>query len=256
MDEQEELERAKAMSILEAMKGPAFETQWEIYLAHLRRLPSQHVYKAVSNLSNATWRPSPEEIVAEAAKLEMRRAAGTPFPFPSADEAYAEIMHKVKRYGLNAKILYSDRPNIRVAGAPPFSHPLVAQAVAMVGGWEALCSGEANYSEGLSKQIKTLYERQAERFIFKAAELITKLDTLPASEYPRYFPKWRPFEIVTTWDGGAEDQRRISDYRPDPCPAEIKTKLRLVGVEVGEPTEGGLLVKKFGKSDTFKRIGD
>ena len=35
--------------------------------------------------------------------MEMSRRSGTPFGFPSADEAYGEIVHKVERFGLDSE---------------------------------------------------------------------------------------------------------------------------------------------------------
>jgi len=181
-----------ALALLEAMKGADWESQFELYSAALDRLPEGLILPAVQRLAGETWRPAPFEILREAARMEMARQAGTSSAFPSADEAYGEILHKIREFGANGRTPYPDRPNLRMAGAPPFSHPLVAATVMLIGGWEFLCSGEAGLSEGLSKQVKAVYDRQAAQWVDRAVSALCAGEAEGAAR--RYFPRGQPRE--------------------------------------------------------------
>lgn len=227
----------RAMKILEGMKdGGNWRLQREIYFPVLKRLPEKLVLPAVSKLCGQTWRPAPWDIVRCAAEIEMCNRAGTLSPYPSADEAYAEIMDKVRAFGLNGR-QHPDRPGVYLSGAPSFSHPLVARAVVLVGGWEGLCSGEANYAEGIAKQIKGCYERQAEQYVQQAAEKLG----LPPDQNRVWFPRWKPYRVAIEWkepspgfavEGTPELPPPRDRPRLVPPPPEVFRALRRVGVRL------------------------
>lgn len=226
--------------MLEVMKGAAWERQFELYSAVLDRIPERLMEQAVRRLAGEQWRPAPYDILREAARIEMANRAGTASAYPSADEAYGEIVHKIRRFGVNGRVADLGRPHCLTAGAPSFSHPLVARTVALIGGWEMLCTGEASYAEGLAKQIKGVYERQAALWMDGAAASLGAGD----AEDARYFPRWTPWETAAElW--ALPPQRRSADAAlltserrsADagalvPCPAEIRAKLAAVGVRL------------------------
>jgi hypothetical protein len=222
-------ELSDALAVLESMNGPNWDSQFEIYLAALERLPADLMQMAVSSLAGEKWRPAPFEIVRKAAKIEMCRRAGTRDPFPSADEAYYEIIEKIHRYGLYGR-LDPERPNIRYPGQPQFSHPLVASTVAIIGTWEEWCDGTVNFAEGLAKQVKSTYERQSISWVEAAAAALCSKDSVGA----KFFPDWAPFKIETGW---TEPLRRELPAR-DPVkliapPPDVLQKLRSIGLSFG-----------------------
>jgi hypothetical protein len=222
-----------ALAILQAMKGAPWELQFDLYSAALERLPEHLIEAAVSRLAGETWRPAPFDIVRQAVKIEMARRAGTGrplgHPFPTGDEAYAEIVQKIQDFGRNGRVEFPDRPSIRTAGPPPFSHPLVAKTVAMIGGWEAICSGEANYAEGLAKQVKSVYERQAENWVEQGARALC----LPEEASRACFPRWQPFEIEFEWREPVRPSLPPLE-RPKlvPCPDDLRQRLEGMGVHL------------------------
>lgn len=185
---------AECLTLLEAMYATKPLTRGEelLYRRVLLQMGQQTAEQAVAWAID-TWRekfpprPTPAHLRLIAARLLS--------PYPSADDAYAEMLTKVRTGGLHSTP-HPERPRLFLSGPPLFSHPLVAQAVQHCGGWEMICTGEANYAEGLAKQFKAAYARNAEQFVNEVADALS----LPPQQRPsRLFPYWTPFALPTGW---------------------------------------------------------
>lgn len=76
----------------------------------------------------------------------------------TADAAYAEMLEKRAKYGEYAERICPEHAVYRI-GEPPWSHPVIGECVKACGGWSAICSGEAQMAEGLSKQFRRAFEQ-------------------------------------------------------------------------------------------------
>lgn len=172
----------QCLTMLELMNS-SIENTWSIPRAKLYRL----VFRMIgSDASQAAclqamlieqWRPSPARLREIAAEIAS--------PCPSADDAYAEMMEKAATLGIYGA-RHATRPSIMIEGEPSFSHALISKTVAQCGGWRMICSGEAQMSEGLSKQFKSAYRGNVERWVQDVAAALS----LPAPQRPRHlFPR-------------------------------------------------------------------
>lgn len=135
------------------------------------------------------WRPSPARLLAIASEQAS--------PIPDAEQCYAEIIIQAQNVGIYGKP-DPNNPNIRLAGPPPFSHPVVGQIAAYCGGWEFICSGEANMQEGLRKQVRGAHESVGRQWF---EEVGRQLLLAPAARNRRYFPQRKMFAIPPDWTG-------------------------------------------------------
>lgn len=176
------------LALLAPMEGnPWSEAQSQRYTLALDRMDEDLGRAAVSALCQGKWRSSPEEILQAAA----RRIS----PIPSADTAYLEMVWKAENVGLFGRT-NPRRPTVFLEGPPPFSHPLVARAVQVCGGWRAICTGEAQFQEGLSKQFRGAYDRLSREWVQSVVNILH----LPECERPAaLLPRWKPFELPTGW---------------------------------------------------------
>jgi hypothetical protein len=91
------------------------------YSQILEDIPADLLQAAAKDVgSRSTFFPAAAEIRQAAFDLK-ERAAGV----PTAYEAWAEVLHACRHYGAN--------------NPPEFSHPLIVQATASVGGYRQLC---------------------------------------------------------------------------------------------------------------------
>lgn len=213
---------SQCFGILKAMKSGS-EDQWsnghaQIFGIVLRPLPDDIGRAAVEYaVANCEWRPSPAELRKIAARIAS--------PYPSAEETYAEILIRAKSQGIYGKPV-AGRPNIYLEGDPDFSHPLVERVVRMCGGWEMICTGEANLQGSLRRQVEGTHSSVAtgwESDVSKALSAGQRSGPL--------FPKWKPFEIPSDWsEDGPEPAMIESSLEPLPIPAEIRTAIAKIGV--------------------------
>lgn len=130
------------------------------------------------------WRPSPAKLRQIAAKVAS--------PYPSAEECYAEIMDKAQNVGLYGRP-DPKNPDVYLEGPPPMSHPLVSRIVPHLGGWQYVCTGEAQMQEGLKKQVAGSHEtvmRQWEQ------EVAGQLVLPPSQRNPVYFRPYARYRAV------------------------------------------------------------
>jgi len=217
------------LSLLEAMKGDSWsDGQIQRYSIALMRIPPKIARLVVTEMCLETWRPSPMDI--------LRAAAKKASPFPTADEAYAEMLHKAESVGMYG-VPDPANQNCFLPGSPPFSHPLVAQAIAHCGGWRSICTGEAQMQEGLSKQFRGAYERAATKFL---EQVIVAL-ALPVKERSSvFFPQWTPYRLPVSWSPDNHSLAITATPIETPAiteltrhmPAEIRAKLKRVSLSV------------------------
>lgn len=206
---------AECLSLLEAMPTSSESTtkwaaQARVWTLVLQKMGGGTAKRAVEwSIFNCKWRPSFAELRQIAAKIES--------PLPDRDAAFAEVLYWIRKRGMNAK-QDPQNPRIFYPGAPDFSHPLIAAAVKRCGGWEAICSGDAQMQEGgLSGHFKGNYDRAAVLWVEKVQESLE-------SGKPRnsaLFPAWTPFDAVSL---EAEAKRAIA---PKPAPAPLSGPLVL-----------------------------
>jgi hypothetical protein len=101
----------------------------------LQKLPDRVVRNAVAR-AIALYRRRPT--VAELLSLAADCAAGH-HPSPSA--AWKEVRHLLETRGLYCR-RDPVRPNVYYEGTPTFSHRLIGEVVAAMGGWRSLCLTE------------------------------------------------------------------------------------------------------------------
>jgi hypothetical protein len=160
--------------------------QTHVYALVLSSIGEEYSRAAVTHaVLNLKWRPAPAELRQIAARLAS--------PAPTADEAFAEIVDRANRDGFYAKP-DPENPNVRLAGPPPFSHPLVAQMVPLCGGWEHICNGAAGMDMGLKKQVIGAYPAIVEKW---EQEVAQQLSLAPAQRNPKYFKPRKPYVPFT-----------------------------------------------------------
>ncbi|MGC8666689.1 MAG: hypothetical protein ACP5VE_01050 [Chthonomonadales bacterium] len=127
----------------------------ETYRMALRRLPDALVRRTIARaVAVCTQRPT----VAELLTLAAECAAGH---HPSASAAWKEVRHLLETRGLYCR---RDplRPNVFYEGTPVFSHRLIGEVVAAMGGWRALCLTEDGL-ERLNSSFLRLYRLHEEQ---------------------------------------------------------------------------------------------
>jgi len=151
---------------------------WSIGLANIYEMVLNSIGEEWSRkvcefiVLNESWRPAPADVRKIAAKLAS--------PIPSVDDAYSEMMYLAEKEGTYGFQCDHD-PNVYFKGEPQFTHPLILQTVKGIGGWEAICTGEAQMQEGLAKQFKGAYSRYSEQWVSDVANVLS----LPAQERPK-----------------------------------------------------------------------
>lgn len=182
--------QAQCMALLMGMNsGQEWQpAHTQVYDLVLRAIGPEYGPQAVEwAVLNEQWRPSPARLRQIAARLAS--------PYPDAESAYAEILHKAQTVGLYGQAV-PGRPNIHLAGSPAFSHPVVARVIAFCGGWESVCTGEANMAEGLKKQVRGAHESIAGQW----EQAVSQQLALPEDRRDRrYFPRWTPYLLPAEW---------------------------------------------------------
>lgn len=202
--------------ILRLMKGEPWEPMHDrLYARIIAPWEDEFARKVIQAADDTlTWRPSRAELRLLAAKIAC--------PIPDDDECYAEIVHKLETVGPYGQP-HPERPTVMLEGAPAMSHPIVSQIVAYCGGWLSLCTGEANYSEGLKKQVRSAHESVSARWLQGAAENLT---LPPGKREAVYFQPYRRYELPAGYVPGVDigSPGRIEAARPnrEPIPEEVK----------------------------------
>lgn len=226
----------ECLTLLETMQSGQ---EWSKPLAQMYLMAFQTLGETCSRLAvqwaclNEKWRPSPAELRQFAARIAS--------PYPDAEAAYSEILHKAQAVGLYGRP-DPKRPTVFVEGAPPMSHPIVSQIVGYCGGWEQICSGEANKAEGLRKQVRSAHESVSREWEAKVIENLA----LPESKRdPRYFPVWRRHELPS-WFVPEVDMGLSLPPAPRepenlvPMPPDVAEKLAALGLkQIGKPMPEG-----------------
>lgn len=210
----------ECLAVLRTMKGDAWTKSHDmVYSQALRPWGDQHGKETVTQaLMTLNWRPS----VAELVKLSARIAS----PYPDDDAAYAEIAFKLSTIGLYGKV-HPENPNVRILGHPVMSHPVVSQIVAYCGGWEMLCSGEANFQEGVRKQVRSAHESIALKWEAAVAQLLRLTDKDRRADrvhFQPYVPFTPPDWFVpgNTLDIPAIEPQRREDHERMPIPPDLR----------------------------------
>lgn len=195
----------------------------QLYEIVLTAIGEGHARRAVQwAVLNEEWRPSPAKLRQIAARLAA--------PYPDAELCYAEIWTKAARIGLYGK-QHPDRPNIRLAGPPDFTHPVIRQIIGCLGGWEAICTGEAQMQEGLKKQVRAAHASVSERW---EREVSRQLTLPPAERDMRYFAPYEPYAVPDGW----------SD-EPAEIPAPPDTSIRMIDAPAELREAAAILADKF-----------
>lgn len=166
---------------------------------------------------NETWRPAPADIRKIAARLAS--------PYPLMDDAYSEMMYLANRLGINARQC-KHNPTIYLRGEPQFSHPLIAQTVRGIGGWEAICTGEAQMQEGLAKQFKGAYTRYSEQWVSDVAQVLSLPPEMHPHLFPPPMPKFQEYEIRLA---NQEDAPKMVEHAEEVTPEFKEKVLRMIG---------------------------
>lgn len=160
----------------------------EMYAVVLQPLTDAEGKAAVEYaFTHENWRPSPARLIEIAAELAS--------PIPDADATYDEIMHLADTVGVMGQ-RHPERPNIRVAGPPEFSHPIVGRVVQYLGGWANLCVGESQLYEGLKKQVRSSWESVARDW---RERVRGALRLPPERRDPTLFRAWTPYRLPAGW---------------------------------------------------------
>lgn len=182
-----------------------------VYAIALRRLTDGEGKAAVRwAVLHEEWRPTPARL------LEI--AADVASPVPDSEMAYSEIITLAQSEGKYA-MPHPDNPNIKIEGPPRFSHPLIAQVVSYCGGWDLICSGEANMQEGLKKQVRGAHESIADQW---TEQVKVQLALPPGKRDQRYFPAWKPIALLPP----AEVPFMIGPARRAPLLSEMPAEVR------------------------------
>lgn len=144
---------------------------------------------------NEEWRPSPARLRQIASRLAS--------PYPDSELAYSELIEKAQTIGLYGKPI-PGRPNCFTEGPPDMSHPIVGEIVAYCGGWEMICSGEAQMQEGLKKQIRTAHEAAASRW---ERDVTAQLCLPTADRDLRFFPPYKEYRPMLIGEVRQLEQR-------------------------------------------------
>jgi hypothetical protein len=177
------------LDMLAAMPaGAAQDAKWpevsKLYSVVLIRLQDCEATAAVEwAVTHESWRPAPARLFEIAAELAS--------PIPDCEQAYVEIVSGAQQ-GVYCRP-HPERPSIKLAGPPDFSHPIIAQIVKYCGGWEMICSGAANLSEGLKKQIRGAHESVSRQWMEEVkAQLVRPIE----GRDRRYFPVYQPIALL------------------------------------------------------------
>lgn len=180
---------SECMSILGLMKA-GNEEAWTDdrvkFYAHAMAPWEDDLCRAVVNwcANNLTWRPSRAELIQCAARLAS--------PYPSASDCYAEIMEAARRFGLNG-IQDPLHPAIFYPGQPQGFHPITRRHIDALGGWERICTGEANLEGGLRKAVAANHTSIEAAWCNEVGAQLA----LPAHvRNPAYFPQWKPVQFT------------------------------------------------------------
>ncbi len=138
------VEHEQAVDLLAAayLPHPLSDRRMAVYVFAVDDLDPDDVRLAVAGLVRQSRRymPNPGEV--RQAVLRLRE--GEP---PDPGDAWCEVVEAFSRVGRHAK--------------PDWSHPLIGQAVAAVGGWRMLCDSELPAAD--RAQFIKAFERLAER---------------------------------------------------------------------------------------------
>lgn len=203
--------------VLLSMMNAGREQKWDdghkpLYELALKPLTDAEGVGAVKWAAlNEEWRPSPARLIQIAAEQSS--------VIPDAEQSYAEIIGKAQSEGLFA-MPHPERPSIKLEGPPPFSHPIVEKITHFCGGWRAICEGEANFSEGLKKQVRSAHESVSRQW---REEVKQQLLLPPSQRNPRYFPAYVPPSLVEATEPlWAIEPRHVET----PTLAELAPKVR------------------------------
>jgi hypothetical protein len=149
------------------------------------------------------WRPAPATL--------RRIMARMLSPIPDDNATYAEIVYKAGKHGSMGR---QTGPNSWEEGPPPMSHPVVSLTVGYCGGWQSICSGEAQMQEGLRKQVRSAHGSAAvvwqERVLAQLSLTVCSRDPEmmdPAD--PTRFRSYLPFDLPAGY--------LPPSYEPDGC---------------------------------------
>lgn len=191
-----------------------------IYQMVLNSIGEEWSRKTVGHIAiTEEWRPAPAAIRKIAARLAS--------PFPSLDDAYAEMMRKAEREGLYG-VQCSHDPNVYFEGVPEFSHPLIEKSVRACGGWRSICNGESQMQEGLSKQFRGVYQRYSEEWVGDVANVLSlPEEKRPQKLFPKYVPDEEPNWLLTLANP-ADAPKQITGS-PEVTPEFKKRVMKLIG---------------------------
>lgn len=179
--------RDQCLALLEGMNagnGQSWEAQWKLYDLLLSRWDEATTRRTVEwAVFHCKWRPS----VAELREIAANLCA----PVPTADEALEELRTLIAEFGRYAAPHpdYPERfPYMAGPGIPVFTHPLIESTVRRLGGYIAICDGEAQYQEGgLSGAFRAVYNRAAESWRDRVADALMTGDR-PSLLFDTYPP--------------------------------------------------------------------
>jgi hypothetical protein len=156
----------------------------------------------------------------------LRCAAETLFPYPTPEEAFREVIGKAERLGLCGQ--QQPGRSVRLAGAPPFSHPDIREAVEDCGGWRAVCL--CDNIQVLKAQFQASYARRLEA---RRQEQFTRLHEI--ERYPDLFPVWNREAIAP--QALPAPKRQVAEGYCDIVPIPQVTRQLLAGI--GQAIDGG-----------------
>lgn len=134
---------------------PWTEAVAETYRAALGRLPDQVVRQALARArAVCSGRPTVAALLAFAAECAASH-------HPSASVAWSEVRHLLETRGLYCR-RDPKRPNVFYEGTPVFSHRLIGEVVAAMGGWRAICLAERPLQELHASFLRLYREREQE----------------------------------------------------------------------------------------------
>lgn len=187
---------AVEIALLRAMAGDAWSpAQTQRYTLALSRLESHIGRVVVREMALERWRPSPMDI--------LRKAARVVSPFPDSDLAFGEMIYKARTAGIFGR-QDPERPNVYLLGPPPFTHALVGYPIFCLGGWQAVCEGEAGKGGTLKAQYRDAYNHGAEEWV---EDVAAQLQRVPDKRDPRFFRQYVPF--IRPVDFSEDEEERL-----------------------------------------------
>ena len=171
--------------------APAYKTLLRSWNEDLAKLATQSAFARCEKM------PTIQELSDIAADIES--------PAPIVEDAWAELYYLIGKHGVYArpvKVSCGDKCYTRYErGAPPFSHPLIADVVAQMGGWLSFFS---ETPEPLGVTRHQFCEFYASAVTRRKRQIAQYLHLPPAERPERLFPRnWRPFQLPEESDHGA-----------------------------------------------------